>query len=150
MYPESDYLLAIGKAYYAFSYYEWGVAYLVDYLGKLRDPNTCFFWGEPKLLGSAIAKALRSGIESSCDKLGETLTTDARTTHDVYVRLSRDRNHLVHAHPFTDAEHKQRLGHNEERHWSFERLAAFTTDVEMASASCGIVQDAVRRLLQTK
>ena len=148
MYPESEYLLAVGKAYYAFAYYERIIAYAIDYLGKLKDSNSCFLDGEPKprLEGDKIAKRLRADVEAL---LSGPLRDRALEVHGKYDHLRKRRNYLLHAHPLTDDKGKQRLGHREELHWTLDKLSTFTAQVEAASRVADAVSHDFKTLLKS-
>lgn len=150
MYPEDDYLRALGKAHYAFTYYEWEIAYVVDYLTKVREPSTSYFHGDPELNGPSISLALGAALTAVRPILDQELHDRVLEMQRRYDDVWRRRATLTEAHPFTDANAKQRLGHYAERHWTPEKLAAFVSLVEDESRVAGGISDELKALVHRR
>jgi hypothetical protein len=129
---EPEYLQALGAAVYVFARVEWNVMYIVERLrpgylmetnenGKLPDQRT----------PSTIANDLKAALKKN-NLVSAPMRTRIEDAHALFKKLSLRRNHLFHAHPFTDADGKQRLGKTEERHWTLEKISVFVAQLEAA------------------
>jgi hypothetical protein len=130
---EPEYLEAIGKAVYVFARVEWNIIWIVaklkpDYFNETRSPD--------QKLTSTITKDLWAAL-AAATSLDTAMRARITSAVREFERLTKRRNHLVHAHPFTDAEGKQRLGKTEERHWSMEKIRTLIAELEASDRETG-------------
>jgi hypothetical protein len=102
---DSDYLHAVGRAFYNFTYLEWIVVWIIV---KLSADG---FASVPKgQTASHIAKALIKAIAATEPPLPNQLRRCLVKFHESYLEAIRRRNKLLHAHPYTAEGGTQRLG----------------------------------------
>lgn len=102
---DPDYLHAVGRAFYNFTYLEWIVVWTIV---KLSADG---FGSVPKGQTAAhIAKALIQAIAATEPSLPDKLRRDLVKFHANYLLAIRRRNKLLHAHPYTAADGSQQLG----------------------------------------
>ena len=97
---DDAYAVLIGKAVYAFSYYEWSLIYLVEWLGKVN------FVGQYSRGRTLTSDGVRTELDNAIKNLPASFATVPRTDlqaiQDEFQALIARRNALVHAHPVTD------------------------------------------------
>lgn len=142
---EEEYVTALGRAVYAFAYYEWGVIYLIDRLepGFVRQ----YIEAKPPMTSGVVARRLCDAFDGY----------RKRTRHDdlevpkiekcliSFDELREERNRLIHAHPITDRDgatqiltyQSFRVAHSQR--WPRERIDQFACDVSNASVTVGSV-----------
>lgn len=102
---EAEYLKAVGRAFYNFTYLEWVVVWTIvrlsgDGFGSVPKGQTA----------SHIAKALIKAIAATEPPLPDKLRRDLVKFHEAYLASIARRNKLLHAHPYTAADGAQQLG----------------------------------------
>ena len=102
---DSDYLNAVGRAFYNFTYLEWGVVWTIVKLSA--DGFGSVPRGKP---ASDIAKALIKAIAATEPPLPDKLRRDLVKFHESYLAAIGRRNTLLHAHPYTAPDGSQQLG----------------------------------------
>jgi hypothetical protein len=101
---DDDYLLALGRAFYNFTYLEWVVVWTIVELsptGSIAVPM-----GRP---AGTIAKALTKAIAAATPPLSRDLRHRLTEFAEAYRSAIRTRNKLLHAHPHTAPDGSQRL-----------------------------------------
>jgi hypothetical protein len=102
---DAEYLRALGRAFYNFTYLEWVVVWTIV---KLSADG---FGGVPRgETASVIAKALINAIDTTSPPLPPGLRQRLAQFHSSYVAAIRSRNKLLHAHPYTAGDGVQQLG----------------------------------------
>jgi hypothetical protein len=102
---DPEYLQALGRAVYNFTYFEWGVVWTIV---KLSSDG---FGSVPKgRTALEIAKALTSAIEKTDPPLSSPLRRQLVKIDESYRAAIKRRNKLFHAHPYTAKDGKQQLG----------------------------------------
>lgn len=102
---DPNYLHAVGRAFYNFTYLEWIVVWTIV---KLSADG---FGSVPKRqTASHIAKALIKAIAATEPPLPQKLRHDLVKFYEGYLAAIACRNKLLHAHPYTAAEGAQQLG----------------------------------------
>ena len=127
-----DYLLALGRATYNFSYLEWGIIWLTETLhpGFLQTSLT--------LTAGNVAETFASVVEKldkdDADKMKlKTLAKDFR-------ELATNRNRLMHGNPYTALSGEQRLlydGRHGRKDWTIDSMEEFSTRTAAASIEAG-------------
>lgn len=102
---DSDYLQALGRAFYNFTYLEWVV---VSTIVKLSADG---FGSVPRAQpASHIAKALIKAIAAAEPPLPDRLRRSLVNFYESYLAAIARRNKLLHAHPYTASDGTQQLG----------------------------------------
>lgn len=102
---EAEYLKAVGRAFYNFTYLEWVVVWTI---GRFSEDG---FGSVPKgQTASHIAKALTKAIAATEPPLPDKLRHDLVKFHESYLESIARRNKLLHAHPYTAVDGTQQLG----------------------------------------
>ena len=102
---DPEYLQALGRAVYNFTYFEWSVVWTIVKLSGDGFDNVPK--GKP---ASEIAKALKSAIEKTTPPLSDALRRQLVKIDESYRVAIRRRNKLFHAHPYTATDGNQQLG----------------------------------------
>jgi len=102
---DSDYLHAVGRSFYNFTYLEWIVVCTIVKLSA--DGFGSVPKGQP---ASYIATALIKAIAATEPPLPDLLRRDLVKFHESYLAAISRRNKLLHAHPYTAADGTQQLG----------------------------------------
>ena len=99
------YLQALGRAFYNFTYFEWGVIWTIV---KLSDDG---FGSVPRgKTALEIAKALTKAINQTKPPLSVALRKRLVNVDQSYRNAIKRRNKLFHAHPYTAKDGTQQLG----------------------------------------
>lgn len=93
---DQEYLQALGRTFYNFTYLEWVVVWTIVKLSS--DGFGSVPRGEP---ASQIAKAFTNAIENTSPPLSKNLRYRLIKFDEVYREAIRYRNKLLHAHPYT-------------------------------------------------
>lgn len=101
---DSQYLNAVGRAFYNFTYLEWVVIWTIVKLSA--DGFASVPRGQP---ASYIATALVKAIASTEPPLPESLRRSLVRFHESYLVAISKRNKLLHAHPYTATNGEQQL-----------------------------------------
>lgn len=102
---DPDYVQAVGRAFYNFTYLEWVVVWTIV---KLSANG---FASVPKgKTASHIAKSLINAIDQTLPPLPKDLRRRLIKFHQDYLAAIKTRNKLLHAHPYTAAGGLQQLG----------------------------------------
>jgi hypothetical protein len=139
---EEDYTAMLGKAVYAFAYYEWTIIYIIEYLEKGYLAEYCR--GKPQTSGDVLNK-FKEILKPSADETIQGCCDD-------FSRLLVERNALIHAHPCTSpVDGKQVLNYQtqvskliHDKLWTIEEIKEFHCQVECAEAKAASVLDALR------
>lgn len=115
---DPKYIQALGTAFYNFTSLEWVVMWTIaklsaDAFESVPKRETAFH----------IAKALIRAIDTTTLALPSPLRSELVKFHESYVKAIRQRNKLLHAHPYTAVDGSQRLMGGGYR-WSIEEVEA--------------------------
>lgn len=115
---DPEYVQALGTAFYNFTSLEWVVIWTIV---KLSADG---YESVPKQkTASHIAKALIRAIDTTTPALPSSLRRELVKFHQNYLKAIRQRNKLLHAHPYTEADGTQRLMGGGSQ-WSIEEVEA--------------------------
>jgi hypothetical protein len=133
---DGKYLVALGRAFYNFTYLEWIV---ISTIAKL---STQGHEAVPRRQGAKfIARALLHAVESAEPRLEDRLRRQLLGVHESFLEAIKRRNKLLHAHPFTNHEGDQRLG-ADHREWTMAEVdEAARFFEELAVHANGIYHD---------
>jgi len=99
------YIHSVGTAFYNFTYLEWVVVWTIVKL------STDGFASVPRgETAKVIAAALHKAIENTPLPLPPSLRKRLVKFHESYLAAIRNRNKLLHAHPYSSQEGNQQLG----------------------------------------
>jgi hypothetical protein len=126
---EPEYLQALGRAAYNFTYLEWGIVWLGEtlldgFIGWCSKQTA-------QQIGERFAKLARAVPPDDDDR--EALICIAGK----FLTLVLDRNRLLHAHPYTATDGEQRLGYrgkSEPKDWPKSEIEMFADDVSDLSS----------------
>jgi hypothetical protein len=143
---DPEYLHAVGRAFYNFSYMEWGVVYGIASL------NECPLWEVPvHEPGGTVAAALDRAIKNTKLKLPNDLRTDLKRLVGSFRAAVKERNNLLHANPFTDEDGAQRLGGKGHRKWRTQDVLRAAKQFEDLSHEVGkLMRDRVGNVVRKK
>jgi len=128
---DAGYTAMLGRAIYNFTYYEWVVIGTID---KIEPDYLEFFTRDGQTAGQIAAKLLRAVAKADA-RLGPHATT--------FDRLRKERDKLLHAHPYTAANGVQQLGY-QGRHPSTDWPLPVTVHTPLPSG-CQLRGDAGQR-----
>jgi hypothetical protein len=130
------YVLELGKAVYAFAYYEWNIIYIID---SLRDGGFVKEYSRPKkgfYTSGGVQEKLKDLVEKT--KSNIEINNSLNLIHSRFVELINLRNALIHGHPSTSFGGEQVLIYQanpkEEKNirdkiWKFSEIEKFTLDL---------------------
>ena len=127
-----DYLSALGRATYNFSYLEWGVIWLTEtlQLGFLQISST--------MTAGNIAQEFSSVVQK-LDK-GDADKTNLKILASNFSDLVAIRNSLMHGNPYTALSGEQRLpydGKHGRKDWTLDSMKEFSTRTATANIKVG-------------
>ncbi len=124
---DEQYLAALGRAFYNFTYLEWTV---ISTIARL-DPRG--FEAVPQGQSARyIARALAQALERADPPVDAKLSRQLREVQVRYLAAIRTRNQLLHAHPFTDHDGAQQLSANHTP-WTTEGVQSAAQEFEEAA-----------------
>lgn len=129
---DEDYLIALGRATYYFSYLEWGIIWLMETL----QPE--FLHSASNMTAGEIAKKFSSASES-LDKANPDRACLKKLACN-FTDLVHDRNSLMHGNPHTAVGGEQRLlydGNHGHRDWTKNLIKDFSSRTATASSDAG-------------
>ena len=119
---DPEYIKDLGQAFYNFTYLEWGIIWLI---AKLRPTYfTEIENAKPQKTAGRIRQDL---VRSTAASVAIDAPTRAKLVAiaDRFGDMTRLRNLLLHAHPFTDQDGAQRLGglsHGTRKTWTADEV----------------------------
>jgi hypothetical protein len=139
---DNNYTELLGKAVYAFAYYEWTIIYIIEHLEKGFVSNYC---RSKKLLTSgAILKKFESLLMDNPNQSFENCKND-------FSLLIEERNALIHAHPCTSRNGEQILNYQSstkkmihDLQWNIETIEEFIKKIDNAEIEAAKILDSFR------
>jgi hypothetical protein len=143
-----EYATIVGKAVYAFSYYEWTIIWIIE---KLESGFVHDYSRGKDLTSGGVLKRLNKVVEN-------TAGTETRVNNATFSKLIQDferliikRNALIHAHPFTDEDGKQILNYQTnvtkslpDMKWPFFEVEKFLKEVDIVACEAASILDRIR------
>jgi hypothetical protein len=132
----------LGKAVYAFAYYEWTIIYIIDYLKKgfVSDYSR----NEKPLTSGAILKKFESLIKDNSNQ-------SYKSCKNNFSLLIEERNALIHAHPCTSKDGEQILNYQgpikkviHDLQWNIETIKEFIKKIDNAEIEAAKILDSFR------
>jgi hypothetical protein len=105
-----EYAALLGKAVYAFAYYEWTIIYIIDKFKK----GFVAEYSRPKkqgLTSGAVKRELKDATAKATFPINNVTERDILDCISKFEELIEKRNALIHAHPFTAKDGSQILGY---------------------------------------
>jgi hypothetical protein len=130
IHADETYLLALGQAFYNFTYLEWGIVWTIVKLSANGFDSVPR--GKP---ASEIARALSKAIANSQPPLPAKLRRRLIKVDEAYRDAIGARNKLLHAHPFTAGDGSQQLGGGGHV-WPIESVNKAAKQFEDAAVMC--------------
>lgn len=124
---DEQYLAALGRAFYNFTYLEWIIISTIARLSAAG--HGAVPWGRS---AAAVARALLDAINGAEPPLDELLRRSLLRVHQEFHAAIKTRNRLLHAHPFTNVDGEQRLSARH-REWTMEDVDAAARQFEEAA-----------------
>jgi hypothetical protein len=138
----NDYTELIGKAVYAFAYYEWTIIYIMDYLKKGFFSD--YSRKKKPLTSGAILKKFESLIKDNPNQ-------SYKNCKNNFSSLIEERNALIHAHPCTSEDGEQILNYQgsikkviHDLQWNIEIIKEFIKKVDNAEIEAAKILDSFR------
>ncbi|WP_437980431.1 hypothetical protein [Sorangium sp. So ce117] len=133
------YITAIGQAFYNFTYLEWNIIWLVaklksGYFGEIETANP------PKTAGT-IRRDLASEAMAS-NKIDAPTRAKLVALAKRFDQATRQRNLLLHAHPFTDQDGNQLLGglsHGTRQTWTIDDVLGVAEEFEVVAREASAI-----------
>ena len=119
---DSGYIAAIGRAIYIFAIYEWNVVHTME---RLR-PGFLNKWRFAKspIAAGTVAKKFKNAVSESSN-LARPLASNLKEAARAFIELADERNELVHAHVYSEADGRQQLIYQDKdgtRTWSVAEI----------------------------
>ena len=116
---DAEYMQLLGRAFYNFTYLEWVVIWTIvklsnDDFGSVPSGN--------KATAGAIRVALEKAIQHTAPPLSASLHTALVAFHRRFRLAIKERNTLLHAHPYTTSDGAQGLTYEGGVAWPVERV----------------------------
>jgi hypothetical protein len=137
-----EYVSALGRAAYNFSYFEWGIVWLTETLSP----------GFLNRVGGMTAGTIAREFQDLAAACQETDADDLKALASTFADLVRDRNGLLHGVPYTAGNGEQRLRHigpSGKRDWSVEMILAAAQRFEIGAIEAGRLLHAGRHAAYT-
>ena len=150
---DQEYVCLLGKAVYAFAYYEWCIIYIIQqlkpgFLGQYCRGNYPLSSGKVKEhLEQALADA-ESPEGSGKGESGESAIPAIKILLQTFEQLVPKRNALIHAHPITDQDGSQILSYQGGRNHPIRDIKWDTSNVEQFIQEVGEATVSSNQLLQ--
>jgi hypothetical protein len=144
---DDEYALLIGKAVYAFAYYEWIIIWIIEQLEKgfvaKYSRGNSLTSGEVQKYFKRIVEKYKNDKSIKKEELANILRS--------FELLITKRNALIHAHPCTDYDGKQILNYQTstrkdlpDMKWPKIELEKFIKIIDVAETEASIVLDKIR------
>lgn len=133
------YVLELGKAVYAFAYYEWNIIHIIDMVGGenfVKEYSRSH--GETIYTSTKVFKELKKVTEQKNLTIETNMLNELKKIKDTFGALINERNALLHGHPITNEYGEQILnyqsnqsevGRIRDKNWDVSSIQKFTTDV---------------------
>jgi hypothetical protein len=139
---DNNYTELLGKAVYAFAYYEWTIIYIIEYFKKGFVSEYCR--SKRPLTSGYILKELESLLKNNPNQ-------SFMNCRNNFSLLIKERNSLIHAHPCTSKDGKQILNYQgsiknmiHDLEWNIETIKEFIKRVDNAEIEAGKILDSFR------
>lgn len=129
---EDEYLIALGRATYNFTYLEWGIVWLTEIL------NPGFLARAESMTAGQIARE----FEQQVDKLDENIQDKNYLNQlaSTFLNLKNKRNELLHGNPYTAENGEQRLLYSSastRQDWTISEIVEVARSFEDAAIKAG-------------
>lgn len=140
---DESYTDLLGKAVYAFAYYEWTIIHIIECLQK----GFAHTYSRERTMTSGKVSEYFSKIELAGRPLELEIVKCRKDFEDLYKR----RNTLIHAHPCTASDGSQILNYqaklkyaNYDVQWPTEKIGTFISDVDLAESHAADLLEKLR------
>ena len=140
---DESYTGLLGKAVYAFTYYEWTIIYIIEYLqsGFVQD------YSRKTIMTSGKVSSYFSNLYVA----GHEMETDIIKCQKDFAYLFERRNALIHAHPITAEDGAQILNYQTKSksiyhdvQWTADAIKDFISEVDSAEWRAASLLDRLR------
>jgi hypothetical protein len=143
---DSGYVTAIGRAIYIFAIYEWTVIHALE---KLR-PGFLNKWrfAQNPMTARTVGRKFTNAVNASGDPARPS-TLKLREAAKTFLEFVDERNQLVHAHGYSDADGTQQLiylGKDKTRTWSLAEINDLAHRFENSSI---VLRDLMKEIWDT-
>ena len=146
---DPNYATALGKAVYAFAYYEWAIIYLIEHIEV--GFVAMYSRGKPMTSGG-VKKAFDKAIENPLAVFSVLSKCEMEKCRDTFAGLVEIRNALIHAHPGTDSNGSQILFYQasllktfSDVKWPEQVVTEALKKFDEAAVEAGMLLDRVRK-----
>ena len=140
---DESYTDLLGKAVYAFAYYEWTIIHIIECLQK----GFAHTYSRERTMTSGKVSEYFSKIELA----GRPLELEIAKCRKDFENLCKQRNALIHAHPCTASDGSQILNYqtkpeyaNHDVQWPTEKIEKFISDVDLAESHAAALLEKLR------
>jgi hypothetical protein len=147
---DDQYAATLGKAVYAFAYYEWTIIYIIEKL----EAGFVAEYSRPKkqgLTSGAVKKKLKEVITKTAFPFKNVTEPEMLACMDRFEELIEERNALIHAHPITAKDGSQILNYQtspskkiSDMAWPAAEIERLIQEIDMAAIRAGSLLDKMR------
>jgi hypothetical protein len=145
---DDKYAVILGKAVYAFAYYEWIIIYILEYLDEGFVNR--YSRGNPMPSG-AVAVQL-SDIIGRANLPSSVTRVELEQCALSFGKLKEQRNALIHAHPITSNDGEQILSYQSkttklisDKIWPIAEIESFVCEIDEAAIFASGILDRIRK-----
>lgn len=138
-----EYAALLGKAVYAFAYYEWTIIYIIE-KSKLGFVSEYSRPQKQGLTSGAVKKELKEATTKVNFPINNVTENDVISCINKFEELIEKRNALIHAHPFTAKDGSQILGYQtsaskklSDVEWPMAAIEDLIKEIDEAAISTG-------------
>ena len=132
---DKDYVKLVGTAVYLFSYYEWGIIYIIERL----EPGFVAEYCRKKTMSSGeVLRRLKGALQNAGGHTTDKAALECCTQE--FANLIKKRNALIHAHPITDIDGAQILNYQANQSksiadmkWTTDEIKRFIKEIDEAA-----------------
>jgi len=148
---DDEYAAIVGKAIYAFAYYEWTIIYMIDSLmhGFVTEYSRPL--SNPLTSGVVCSRLKKAINHTQLPVLGVT-TDELDNCTESFERLIIKRNALIHGHPITSKDGSQILAYQtssskmlSDMIWTSCEVEQFIKEIDNAAVESGVVLQKLRK-----
>jgi hypothetical protein len=143
-----DYALLVGKAVYAFAYYEWTIIWIIEFL---ESGFVSEYSRERPMTSGAVQQRFKNAIDHLQSEPNSITTVELNSCLSAFSGLVIKRNALIHAHPCTDVDGSQVLAYQTQpskplpdMKWPVSEVQNTIAEIDATACDAGTILDKLR------